>query len=122
MLLLSHQALKADGAVVVSVPDVAHWSVWADLVRGTFQYQRTGTMDLIHLRWFTLDTLKALIAYSGFKVTSSRVSAGMTLPDDVHGRPWRSLPSGYRMRLLRFGCRHWPTLFGCQHVLEGEMI
>jgi methionine biosynthesis protein MetW len=122
MLLLSRQVLKVGGAVVVSVPNVAHWSVRADLVRGTFQYQPTGIMDGTHLRWFTLDTLKALIASSGFKVTNSRATAGMTLPDNVHRRPWRWLPSGYRVRLLRFGCRHWPTLFGCQHVLKAEMI
>jgi SAM-dependent methyltransferase len=121
MLLLSRQALKPGGAVIVSVPNVAHWSVRADLVRGRFRYQHSGIMDVTHLRWFTLDSLKALITSSGFKVISCRATAGMTLSDNVQRRPWRWLPSTVRTRLLRFGCRQWPTLFGCQHVSKAEM-
>src|SRR6202022_1335796 len=83
MLLLSRRALKPGGAVVMSVPNVAHWSVRADLVRGRFHYQRFGIMDATHLRWFTLDTLKALITSSGFKVVISRATAGMSLFYDM---------------------------------------
>lgn len=122
MLLLSREALRAGGAVIVSVPNVAHWSVRVDILLGRFRYQPYGIMDATHLRWFTLDTLNALIASSGFKVTSSRATAGITLPDNVYRRPWRWLPPNYRTRLLRFGCGHWPTLFGCQHVLKAEML
>jgi methionine biosynthesis protein MetW len=122
ILLLSRQALKSGGAVVISVPNVAHWSVRVDVVRGRFRYQPSGIMDVTHLRWFTLDTLKGLIAASGFKITSSRATAGMSLADNVHRRPWRWLPTYYRTSLLRFGCRHWPTLLGCQHVVKAEML
>jgi SAM-dependent methyltransferase len=122
MLLLSRQALKPGGAVVMSVPNVAHWSVRADLVRGRFHYQRFGIMDATHLRWFTLDTLKALITSSGFKVVISRATPGMSLFYDMQRWPWCWLPSKYRAHLPRLGCRRWPTLFGCQHVLKAEMV
>ena len=122
MLLLSRQALRVGGAVVVSVPNVAHWSVRADLFRGRFHYQQFGIMDATHLRWFTLDTLKALITSSGFKVTISRATAGSTLFYDTQRWPWCWLPSRYRTHLPRLGCRRWPTLFGCQHIVKAEVI
>jgi methionine biosynthesis protein MetW len=122
ILLLSRQTLRVGGTVVVSVPNVAHWSVRVDLVRGRFQYQPGFIMDATHLRWFTLDTLRALLVSSGFKVTSAQATAGLILPANVHRRPWRWLPPSYREYLLRFGCRRWPMLFGCQHVLKAEMV
>jgi hypothetical protein len=36
--------------------------------------------------------------------------------------PLRWLPTTVRNPMLRVGCRHWPTLFGSQHVLKAEML
>jgi methionine biosynthesis protein MetW len=121
MLLLSRHALKPGGAVIISVPNVAHWSVRADLLRGKFRYQQFGIMDATHLRWFTAASIESLLASAGFKVTEYRATAGLTLPDNVDRRPWRWLAPSCRVRLLRLACRRWPTLFGCQHVLKAEM-
>jgi methionine biosynthesis protein MetW len=120
MLLLSRQALKPGGAVIVSVPNVAHWSVRVDLLRGRFRYQQFGIMDATHLRWFTVASIKSLIVSSGFKVAEYRATAGLALPDNVHRRPWRWLAPRWRVRLVRLACRRWPMLFGCQHVLKAE--
>lgn len=122
MLLTSRQALRAGGTLVVSVPNVAHWSVRVDIARGRFHYQPTGIMDATHLRWFTLSTLRALIVSSGFTVTNCRATAGTSLPECMERRPLCWLRRGHRVRLLRFGCRFWPTMFGCQHVLKAKMI
>jgi methionine biosynthesis protein MetW len=122
MLLMCREALKPGGAVVVSVPNIAHWSVRVDLVRGKFRYQDCGIMDATHLRWFTAASARSLIASAGFKVTTYRATAGLTLADNVYRRPWRWLSENYRTRLLRLGCRRWPTLFGCQHVLKAEIL
>ena len=42
--------LRPGGCVVVSVPNVAHWMVRLDLLRGRFNYQQAGIMDATHLR------------------------------------------------------------------------
>ncbi len=122
MLLMSREALRAGGAVIVSVPNVAHWSVRTNLVRGKFQYQPSGIMDATHLRWFTAASVRSLIASSGFKVTGYRAAAGTILGDNVFRRPLVWLPTNFRTRLLRFASKRWPTLFGSQHVLKAEML
>jgi len=118
MLLMSREALKAGGAVIVSVPNVAHWSVRLDLARGRFRYQPSGIMDATHLRWFTAASLKSLLGSSGFNVIDWRATAGVGLPDNDCRRPLSWLPTSYRARLLRWGCKRWPTLLGAQYVVK----
>jgi methionine biosynthesis protein MetW len=122
MLIMSHEALKPGGAVIVSVPNVAHWSVRVDLIRGRFRYEPSGIMDATHLRWFTAETARSLVESAGFRVVDYRASVCQGEPFNVERRPLRWLSPKQRMSLLRFGCKHWPTLFGCQHVLKAEML
>jgi hypothetical protein len=50
------------------VPNVAHASVRLELLAGNFVYEQTGILDQTHLRFFTLDSLRALIKQSGFYI------------------------------------------------------
>jgi methionine biosynthesis protein MetW len=122
MLLLARDALKPGGSIIISVPNVAHWSVRANLLRGNFHYEPSGIMDATHLRWFTIGTIKSLIISAGFKVTEYRASAGTTVIDNQMRRPLRWLSPALRSRFLRFSSKRWPTLFGSQHVLKAEMV
>ena len=65
--MVARQALKPGGAVIVSVPNVAHWSVRLCLLRGMFQYQQEGIMDATHLRWFTQESIKSLLTSFGIQ-------------------------------------------------------
>lgn len=121
MLLLAREALRPDGAVVVSVPNVAHWSVRLCLLRGRFQYLEWGIMDATHLRWFTADSIKSLLACSGFEVVQYRATAGIWIHDNYGRAPLRWLSPKQRERFLRIGCRRWPTLFGTQHVVKARL-
>src|SRR5258708_22068817 len=60
MLLMSREALRAGGAVIVSVPNVAHWSVRTNLLRGKFQYQPSALMDATPLTCFTAASVRSL--------------------------------------------------------------
>src|SRR4051812_40210561 len=51
MLELAKTALAPGGRIVASVPNIAHWSVRSDLLRGKFNYRDWGIMDATHLRW-----------------------------------------------------------------------
>ena len=53
LLDLAHEALRPAGLILVSVPNVAHWTVRAKLLLGRFDYAPSGIMDATHLRWFT---------------------------------------------------------------------
>jgi SAM-dependent methyltransferase len=75
--------LKPEGKVIVSVPNVRHWSVILPLVaRGRWDYQSEGIMDQTHLRFFTHSTASELIERAGFSVSKSVPQIG--------GR-WKSL-------------------------------
>lgn len=87
-LQLALRALLPGGRVIASVPNVAHWSVRLDLLRGRFDYQPVGIRDATHLRWFTAETVRSLFETNGLRVISLQHTAGVTLPEykiGVHG-------------------------------------
>jgi hypothetical protein len=53
------------GALVLSVPNVRHWSVLRPLLEGRFDYADLGILDRTHLRFFTRTTLLQLLAHEG---------------------------------------------------------
>jgi 2-polyprenyl-3-methyl-5-hydroxy-6-metoxy-1,4-benzoquinol methylase len=58
---------RPGGAVLVSVPNVAHWQARLTLLRGRWPQTDSGTFDAGHLRWFTRDALAALLAGAGLR-------------------------------------------------------
>lgn len=121
MLITCRGALKPGGATIVSIPNVAHWSVRTELLQGRFRYQPTGIMDATHLRWFTAASATSLLASAGFDAVEYRASAGVAAPDNLNRAPIGWLPTKSRNAVLRVGSRSWPTLFGAQHVLKATM-
>lgn len=116
-LQAARAVLAPGGAVIASIPNVAHWSVRMDLLRGRFDYARYGIMDATHLRWFTARTVHALFASAGLSVVEHRYSAGIHF-DCYRRRPWRWLPGRVRRPLIVQGVRLRPHLFGAQHVVR----
>jgi methionine biosynthesis protein MetW len=55
------------GAVLVSVPNVAHWQARFTLLRGRWPQTDSGTFDASHLRWFTRDALGGLLTGAGLR-------------------------------------------------------
>jgi SAM-dependent methyltransferase len=55
------------GAILVSVPNVAHWQARLTLLRGRWPQEESGTFDATHLRWFTRESLAALLAGAGLR-------------------------------------------------------
>lgn len=54
--------------IVVSVPNVAHWSARMQLGRGRWDYTESGLMDRGHLRFFTTSTIVAELLAAGLQV------------------------------------------------------
>jgi methionine biosynthesis protein MetW len=120
-LLLAREALKNGGAVIISVPNVVHWSVRVEVIRGKFRYQPCGIMDATHLRWFTAESAKSLLLSAGFKVVKYRATAGSDVPDNICRLPLRWIPANARTHFLRVASRRWPNMFGAQHILKADM-
>ena len=113
--------LRPGGSVVVSVPNVAHWMVRLDLLRGRFNYQQAGIMDATHLRWFTEKTLRLLLENAGYRVDEWRVTCGNWMPEYASKRPFRWMRESGRHRLVKTMTRWFPRLFGCQFVMRASI-
>lgn len=60
--------LKPNGKIIVTGPNVAFFAVRLNLLRGRWETSSAGVMDETHLRWFTRDTWRRLLAHNGFVV------------------------------------------------------
>ncbi|MEW6745863.1 MAG: methyltransferase domain-containing protein [Planctomycetota bacterium] len=62
------RSLAPGGNLVLSVPNVRHWSVLRELLEGDFRYREAGLLDAGHLRFFTRRSLERLLAECDFRV------------------------------------------------------
>lgn len=53
--------LKYDGKVIISLPNIANWSIRLKLLSGKFNYTETGILDRTHLHFYTYKTAIQLI-------------------------------------------------------------
>ena len=81
------EKLAPNGELIVSLPNVGHWSVLQGLLEGSWEYQDAGILDRTHLKFFTRKSALSLFAAAGFSATSV---TPITLTGDT-GMPERLL-------------------------------
>ena len=59
------QLLEPGATAIVSLPNVAHWSTYAHLARGSWPRRPEGIFDATHLRWFTRKDATDLLEQAG---------------------------------------------------------
>ncbi len=69
------KALKSDGEIIVSVPNVRHWTVIKALLEGTWRYENAGILDRTHLRFFTFETAAEMLSECGFETVKAEATA-----------------------------------------------
>jgi 2-polyprenyl-3-methyl-5-hydroxy-6-metoxy-1,4-benzoquinol methylase len=67
--------LKDTGCLLLSVPNIQHWSMIAKLLAGKWDYQEEGILDNTHIRFFTRRSIKELIQRVGFQI--EKISGAM---------------------------------------------
>jgi SAM-dependent methyltransferase len=60
--------LEDGGHVIVSLPNVAAWTVRLGLLAGNFEYVQSGILDETHLRFFTRETTMRLVERAGLEL------------------------------------------------------
>lgn len=60
--------LRDGGYVVVSIPNVGHWSIIKALLKGKFRYVPLGLLCIGHLRWFTESSIRNALENAGFLI------------------------------------------------------
>jgi 2-polyprenyl-3-methyl-5-hydroxy-6-metoxy-1,4-benzoquinol methylase len=76
--------LQPGGCIVISLPNIRHASsLYSIFIKGTFPRRDRGIFDKTHLRWFTIQDAKALIADAGMRVDD--ISYSLRLGDKGGG-------------------------------------
>lgn len=63
--------LAPGGHMIISLPNIGHWPVIKGLLAGKWDYQREGTLDVTHLRFFTLASAKKMLEDAGLTIECS---------------------------------------------------
>ncbi len=111
--------LKADGDLIVSVPNIAIWVYRLSLAIGRFNYASRGPLDSTHLRFFTKFSIGQVLENSGFKVQGLKPTG---LPFEV------VFSSSGKSRFIKL-CDHlyyflaysWHKLFSYQFVVSSKI-
>lgn len=64
--------LSDNGYLLLSVPNIGHWSIVEDLLAGRWDYAPAGILCITHLRFFTKRSIEAVLKQAGFSVVSVR--------------------------------------------------
>lgn len=68
LLKLSLLKLVENGFLILSVPNITHWTVINDLLNGSWQYKDDGIFDKHSLRFFNLESMINLINKTGYAI------------------------------------------------------
>lgn len=68
VLRMSATALKPNGKVIASIPNVGHLAIRAMLLEGRWEYGELGLLDRDHVRFFTEKSIRQLFADSNYDV------------------------------------------------------
>ncbi|MCC8362498.1 methyltransferase domain-containing protein [Lysobacter sp. A6] len=98
--------LKPGGRAILSLPNIAFAANRLTHLLGRWDYKDYGILDRTHLRFFTKDTMVALIEGAGLRVVRIDGYVGLHKYPALIREP------------LRFLGRVWPSLFAIQIVLE----
>jgi 2-polyprenyl-3-methyl-5-hydroxy-6-metoxy-1,4-benzoquinol methylase len=101
--------LESDGVLVVSIPNVANWTMRLRLLAGRWTYTERGILDRTHLRFFNKRTAVALLQDAGFDVI--RVQAAVPVP-------LATVPALSRLGYLIGNL--WPSLFAYTFIITAQ--
>ncbi len=96
--------LKPGARVIVSLPNIAHWSIRLRLLWGMFDYEDYGIMDRTHLRLYTVKTGRELLESQGYPVEQVAISGSglQNILNSAARRLGRPLPAPIAPGLLAY--------------------
>jgi hypothetical protein len=108
-------AVRPGGELLVSVPNFGHWYPRGRTALGRFDYDQRGPLDRGHLRFFTRNSIEALIDSCGLEIVD-RTTVGTPFDVFADGSPTHARIAAGAARTDRVATRIWPRLFGYQFL------
>lgn len=114
------ELLEPGGHILISLPNIAHWSVRIPLLFGQFQYQNRGLLDRTHLQFFTRKRALELVAsvpQLEIKALNSSIEPlELLLPEWCWNNPIYTRVSKMRIGIARL----LPGLMAYQHLILAQ--
>ncbi|MBO9555478.1 class I SAM-dependent methyltransferase [Cellulomonas sp.] len=116
VLAAASTLLAPGGQIVISVPNVTHGSLRLALLQGRWDYRDTGLLDRTHIRFFTQESILALVEEAGLQVARLRSTIVDPLASEVELDRDALLPE------IVEWVRSEPSSFDYQFILVVEKI
>lgn len=118
-------AIKLNGFLVVSLPNVANWYVRLNLLFGRFPYHTKGLLDQTHLKFFTLKSMRKLATCTGWVMEDMQVTSiplAIVFPFlRKKAFSWMLFLSYQLTRIFRGGLAYQGVMF-CRNPNSGELL
>ena len=115
VLKSASKVLAPGGSIVISVPNVAHGSVRLALLAGEWNYSERGILDETHLKFFTYETLNALVNDAGFVIEEARSTVVDALATEIQ------VPASMLSAEVIEWVRHRPYADAYQFVVRARL-
>jgi protein O-GlcNAc transferase len=79
--------LSPQAQLLVSIPNVRSLPTMGELAAGEWRYQREGVMDITHIRFFTLKSVRRLFTETGYRIEKLRYAIYPHLRSQCQGLP-----------------------------------
>lgn len=70
LLQRAKTVLGKNGYLILSIPNIGHWSIIEDLLAGRWDYIPAGILCNTHVRFYTKDSISSLLNGLGFRIIS----------------------------------------------------
>ena len=112
--------LARGGVAIIAVPNVLSWRMRLQFLRGNFEYASAGVLDDTHLRFFTYNTADHFLMSKSSDLRVATKEASGNVPLWLLRR--HVFPQRWNQNIDRWGCRHWPNLFGEQVLIRAVKL
>jgi GT2 family glycosyltransferase/ubiquinone/menaquinone biosynthesis C-methylase UbiE len=76
--------LKENGKVLISIPNVMHYTLLKDLINGNWTYTDAGLLDKTHIRFFTLNEINKMLLEADYSnIELGYITVGKTEEDEL---------------------------------------
>jgi 2-polyprenyl-3-methyl-5-hydroxy-6-metoxy-1,4-benzoquinol methylase len=107
--------LKPGGFLLLSIPNVAHASIIANLLRGDFSYTEIGLLDKTHVRFFTRRSIPVFLARNRLVIREHQYAV-LPIQGFQSENPYPHLPAAVMKTLF-----DEPHSFVCQYVIKAQL-
>ncbi len=105
--------LKKDGCFLISLPNVAHASIKANLLIDNFDYTENGLLDKTHVRFFTYKTIAKFYADLNLEILDYKYTNWAGIKGTQLNNPYKKLPFLVKRFILKD-----PHSHVCQYVTK----